>query len=92
MNLPLCSEGSKAIKSYAVPIEAPKDLIDAYLKVKRKALEAVMAHVSYSSSGKARLRLRAGERREIRNELLKNWPYASHYVDSAINSVIGLVK
>ncbi len=86
------SQRSEAIKSYAVPIKAPKDLIDAYLEVKRKALEAVMAHVSHGPSGKARLRLRAEERREIRKELLKNWPYASHYVDSAINSVIGLVK
>ncbi len=86
------SQRSEAIKSCAVPIKAPKDLIDAYLEVKRKALEAVMAHVSYGPSGKARLRLRAGERREIRKELLKDWPYASHYVDSAINSVMGLVK
>ncbi len=85
------SRRSKVIKSYAVPVKAPKDLIDAYLEVKRKALKAVMAHVSYSE-GKARLRLKAKERREIRSELLKGWPYASHYVDSAINSVIGLVK
>jgi len=82
----------EALKSYAVPIEAPRDLIDAYLEVKRKALEMVMGYVSYSSKGKARLRLKAEERREIRNQLLKGWPYVSHYVDSAINSAIGLVK
>ncbi len=85
------SRRSEVIKSYAVPVKAPKDLIDAYLEVKRKALEAVIAYVSYSK-GKARLRLKAEERREIRSELLKDWPYASHYIDSAINSVIGLVK
>jgi len=83
---------NKAVKSYAVPIEAPKDLIDAYLEVKRKALEIVVTHVSYNSKGKARLQLKAEGRREIRNKLLEKWPYASHYVDSAINSVIGLVK
>ena len=83
---------AEVVKSYAVPIEAPRDLIDAYLEVKRKALELVMGHVSYSSKGKARLRLKAEERRRVRNQLLEDWPYASHYVDSAINSVIGLVK
>jgi len=86
------SQMSEVVKSYAIPIEAPRDLIDAYLEVKQKALEMVMAHVSYSSKGKARLRLKAEQRRRIRNRLLEGWPYASHYVDSAINSVIGLVK
>ncbi len=80
------------IKSYAVPIEAPRDLIDAYLEIKRRAFELIMIHISYSSRGKARLRLKAEERKEIRNKLLKGWPYANHYVDSAINSVIGLVN
>ena len=86
------SQRSEVVKSYAVPIEAPRDLIDAYLEVKRKALEIVMTHVSYSSKGKARLRLKVEERRRMRNQLLEGWPYASHYVDSAMNSVIGLVK
>ena len=86
------SQRSEVVKSYAIPIEAPRDLIDAYLEVKQKALEMVMAYVSYDSKGKARLRLKAEERRRIRNRLLEGWPYASHYVDSAINSVIGLVK
>ncbi len=80
------------VKSYAVPIEAPEDLIDSYLEVKKRALELIMNRLSYSSRGEGQLRLKADERREIRERLLQGWPYASHYVYSAINSVIGLVK
>lgn len=56
-----------------MPVEAPKDLIDAYLEVKSKALE-IVAHIFYSSMRKVRFQLRAEERRSIRNQLLENWP------------------
>lgn len=82
----------EAIKAYSVPVEAPGGLIDAYMEVKGRALELVLAHVSFNGRGRTRLRLKAEERREMRNGLLKNWSYATHYVDSAINSVIGLIK
>ena len=80
------------VKAYKIPIEAPRDLIEAYFEVKRKALREVLNHVAYSRTGKAHLNFRAGERRKLRNDLLKDWRYSKHYVDSAINSVIGLVK
>jgi len=32
------------------------------------------------------------DRRKLREDLLKDWRYSKHYVDSAINSVIGSVK
>ena len=32
------------------------------------------------------------KRKELRDKLLRKWRFAKHYVDSAINSVIGLVK
>ncbi len=83
---------TKAIKSYVLPIEVPRDLIDVYIETKEKALELVMAHIFYSPRRKARLRLKAEESRRIRNKLLEDWPYASHYVDSTINLIISLVK
>ena len=82
----------EAIKAYKIPVEAPRDLIEAYFEVKRRALREVLDHVAYSRSGKAHLRFRAGDRRRLRNKLLKDWRYSKHYIDSAINSVIGLVK
>ncbi|MEM3833178.1 MAG: transposase [Thermoprotei archaeon] len=80
----------EAIKSYRVPVEAPKDLIEEYFKVKQKALDAIFSHVKISK--KAHLNLKAEDRRELRDELLKDWRFSKHYVDSAMNSVIGLVK
>ncbi|MEM2578505.1 MAG: hypothetical protein QXV88_06465 [Candidatus Bathyarchaeia archaeon] len=78
----------EAVKSYGIPVEAPKDLIEEYFKVKQKALDAIFSHVKISK--KAHLNLKDEDRKELRNELLREWKYSKHYVDSAINSVIGL--
>jgi len=81
-----------AVKSYKIPIETPRDLIEACFEAKKKALEEIMSHVTHHRSGKAHLKFRAGDRRKLRNNLLKDWKYSKHYVDSAINSAIGLAK
>ncbi|MEM3832953.1 MAG: transposase [Thermoprotei archaeon] len=80
----------EAVKSYGIPVEAPKDLIEEYFKVKQKALDAIFSHVKISK--KAHLNLKAEDRKRLRDELLREWRYSKHYVDSAMNSVIGLVK
>ncbi|MEM3891729.1 MAG: transposase [Nitrososphaerales archaeon] len=80
----------EAVKSYRVPVEAPKDLIEEYFKVKQKALDAVFSHVKISK--KAHLEFDRENRKELRDGLLREWGYSKHYVDSAVNSVIGLVK
>lgn len=80
----------EAVKSYRIPVEAPKDLVESYFEVKKKALEVVFSRVKFSK--KAHLDFRREHRKALRDELLKNWMFSKHYVDSAINSVIGLVK
>ncbi|MEM3575819.1 MAG: IS200/IS605 family accessory protein TnpB-related protein, partial [Thermoproteota archaeon] len=80
----------EAVKSYRIPVEAPKDLIEEYFQVKQRALEAIFLYVKISK--KAHLNLKAEDRKKLRDELLKDWRFSKHYVDSAINSVIGLVK
>jgi len=80
------------MKSYSVPLTAPEDLIEEYFKLKRTVLDEVFKHVKFSRSGKAHLKFSKSKRKELRNKLLRNWKFAKHYVDSAINSVIGLVK
>jgi putative transposase len=80
----------EAVKSYRIPVDAPKDLIEEYFRVKQGALEYVLSRVRLS--GKAHLSLDKEERRELRDSLLRGWRFSKHYVDSAINSVIGLVK
>ncbi len=80
----------EAVKSYRIPAEAPKDLIDAYFEIKKKALATMLKHVKVSN--KAHLDFTAKDRRKLRDELLKEWKFSKHYVDSAINSVIGPIK
>jgi hypothetical protein len=80
----------EVVKSYRIPVDAPKDLIEEYFRVKQRALEYVLSRVRLS--GKAHLNLDKEERRELRDSLLRGWRFSKHYVDSAINSVIGLVK
>jgi len=43
-------------------------------------------------SRKAHLEFDKEDRKRLRDELLREWKYSKHYVNSAINSVIGLVK
>jgi putative transposase len=80
----------EAIKSCRIPVEAPKDLIDAYFEVKKRALDAILSKVKFS--GKAHLGFGSEDRRKLRDEFLRGWKYSKHYVDSIINSTIGLVK
>ena len=80
----------EAVKSFRIPVEAPLDLLESYLEVKKKALETILSYIRFN--GKAHLEFRSGDRKRLRDELLKDWKYSKHYVDSAINSVIGLVK
>ncbi|MGC9104751.1 MAG: hypothetical protein ACP5JF_08215 [Candidatus Methanodesulfokora sp.] len=49
----------EAIKSYRIPVGAPKDLID--FEMKRRALDMLLAHVKVSEKA---LKLRAEDRRK----------------------------
>jgi hypothetical protein len=80
----------EVVKSYRIPVNAPKDLIEEYFKVKQRALECVLSKVRLSD--KAHLSFDKKERKELRDSLLKGWKFSKHYVDSAMASVIGLVK
>ncbi|MDK2875606.1 MAG: putative transposase [Archaeoglobaceae archaeon] len=80
----------EAVKSYRIKIEVPEDLIEAYFEIKKKTLDFIFSHVKISK--KAHLKLSKEDRKKLRDELLKDWKFSKHYVDSAINSVIGLVK
>ena len=66
-------------------------MIEEYFKLRKTVLDEVFK-VKYSKSGKAHLKFSKDKRRELRNRLLRNWRFTKHYVDSAINSVVGLVK
>jgi len=52
-------EEATATKAYKAPIEAPRDLIEAYFEAKKKALEEIVSHVTHSENGKAHLSFKA---------------------------------
>jgi len=58
--------------------------------LKKKVLDEVFKHVRYSK--RKDLKFKKEDRKRLRDGLLKDWRFAKHYVDSAINSVLGLVK
>jgi putative transposase len=80
----------EAMKSYRIPVDAPKDLIEEYFKAKQRAFAFVSSKIKFSN--KAHLDFGSGERKELRNTLLSDWRFSRHYIDSAIDSVIGLIK
>ena len=61
------SEIMEAVKSYRIPVEAPRDLIEEYFKVKQKALDAIFSHVKISK--KAHLEFDREDRKRLRDEL-----------------------
>jgi hypothetical protein len=76
----------EAIKSYRIPVDAPKDLIEEYFKAKQRAFAFVSSKIKFSN--KAHLDFGSGERKELRNTLLSDWRFSRHYIDSAIDSVM----
>jgi len=82
----------RVIKAYSIPIkDAPVDLIDAYMEIRRKALDYMLSKVEFKES-KAKFTLLKEDRKRLRDSLLEDWKFSKHYVDSAINTIIGLVK
>ena len=65
------------IKSYSVPVTAPKDLIEEYFRLKKLVLDEIFKHVKLSKRGKAHLRFNSRERKELRDKLLKEWGFAN---------------
>jgi len=76
------------IKSYGVPVIAPKDLIEEYFRLKKLLLDEIFKHVNFSKEGKAHLNFDKDKRKEIRDRFLENWGFAKHYVISLINEDI----
>jgi len=82
----------RAIKAYSIPLqEVPRDLIDSYMDIRCKALDHMLSKVEFKG-GKTRFTLPREDRKRLRDSLLEDWKFSKHYVDSAINTVVGLVK
>jgi len=80
-----CGRPGTVVRAYSIPFQADEvilEFIEEYHKIARKALQKILSSEKFTSK----------ERRQLRDKLLEDWPYAAHYVDSAINQMQGLVR
>ncbi|WP_457753356.1 hypothetical protein [Thermococcus sp.] len=79
------AKNETVVRAYSIPLQADSVIlkfIKEYHKLARKALQEILSGERFTKV----------ERKQLRNKLLKDWSYANHYVDSAINQMLGLVK
>lgn len=73
------------VRAYSIPIridEVILEFIEKYHEIAKTALQEILNTKKFTKV----------ERKQLRDTLLENWNYAAHYVDSAINQTLGLVK
>ncbi|MFA4645820.1 transposase [Pyrococcus kukulkanii] len=78
------SSSETVIKAYSIPIHPDEFLlkfIEDYHELAKTVLEEILNAERFTKV----------ERKQLRDKLLEEWEYASHYIDSAINQMLGLV-
>ena len=79
-----------------------KDLITAYKRILQRAIdiiwentewkEKIVKHNEYKTTRLIPVFPSSSEfKKNLRNELLKDWPYAAHYIDSAIRTAYSIL-
>ncbi|RLF67235.1 MAG: hypothetical protein DRN30_00405, partial [Thermoplasmata archaeon] len=79
------SKNETIIRAYSIPIQADEvilEFIEEYHRIARRALQEILSAEKFTKV----------ERKQLRDKFLKDWSYAAHYVDLAINQMQGLVK
>ncbi|CAB49750.1 RNA-guided endonuclease InsQ/TnpB family protein [Pyrococcus abyssi] len=79
------SKNETVVKAYSIPIQADGiilEFIEEYHRMARVVLQEILNAEKFTKF----------ERKQLRDKLLEDWKYANHYVDSAINQMLGLVK
>lgn len=79
------SKNETIVKAYSIQLQGDSVIlkfIEEYHKMAKTALQEILNAEKFTKV----------ERKQLRDTLLENWNYAAHYVDSAINQMLGLVK
>ena len=79
------SKNETVVRAYSIPIQADKVIlkfIEEYHKLAKTVLQEILNAEKFTKV----------ERKQLRDMILENWNYVAHYVDSAINQILGLVK
>ncbi|USG99702.1 transposase [Thermococcus argininiproducens] len=79
------SKNETVVRAYSIQLQGDSvilEFIEEYYKMAKTALQEILNTEKFTKF----------ERKQLRDTLLENWNYAAHYVDSAINQMLGLVK
>ncbi|AGT34273.1 hypothetical protein OCC_13955 [Thermococcus litoralis DSM 5473] len=79
------SKNETIVRAYSIPLRANDvilNFIEEYHNMAKTTLQEILNAKKFTKV----------ERKQLRDTLLENWNYATHYVDSAINQMLGLVK
>ncbi|NJE06982.1 transposase [Thermococcus sp. M39] len=79
------AKNETVVRAYSIPLQADEtilEFIEEYHRMAKVVLQEILNAGKFTKV----------ERKELRDNLLKDWSYAAHYVDSAINQMLGLVK
>lgn len=89
-------ESSFRILSYKVKHNHDvKEFLKSYRFILQKAIDSIWENIEWKRKGKRLIPLipKSNEfKRNLRSELLKNWSYAAHYVDSAIKTAYSILN
>jgi len=80
-----CGRPGTVVRAFSIPFQADEiilEFIEEYHELAKTVLEEILKAEKLTSK----------ERRQLRDKLLREWNYAAHYVDSAINQTRGLIK
>jgi len=79
------SKNETIVRAYSIQLQGDSvilEFIEEYHEMAKTALQEILNTEKFTKF----------ERKQLRDALLENWSYAAHYVDSAINQMLGLVK
>lgn len=72
-----------------------KEFLNSYRYLLQRAIDTIWDNIEWRKKGKRLIPIipKSREfRRNLRNKLLKDWSYASHYVDSAIKTAYSILN
>ncbi len=80
------------VKAYLIPFDGfPDSFVEDYNRVKRRTLHYILSKVVYLDD-KAILKIKYSVVKELRDNILSEWSWSTHYIDSVINQVYSTVR
>jgi len=93
---PRAQKSPYKILSYSIKHDHDvKFFLNSYRDLLQRAIDAIWDHIQWTKRGRRLIPVipkSNGFKRELRNKLLYDWNYASHYVDSAVKVAYSIIS